>query len=160
MMKHEFVARTNYEPADEEYHYIEESYYEFNGNKDEFCKQWKKDYKDGHWAKELELRRMLDVVKADMKEKVGQLEETINFYRPYFERAYKAEKKAAILECVSENLVNIQIQIRGRYENHECVKVTYIPKSYNGQFEFINIVRKSGLTTSVKLEDLENIRRI
>ena len=40
MMKHEFIERTKYTPSDEEYHYIEESYYEADTPyKDEFCKQ-------------------------------------------------------------------------------------------------------------------------
>ena len=47
MMKSEFIERTGYEPSNEEYHYIEESYYDFDGSKDDFCKQWMKDRKAG-----------------------------------------------------------------------------------------------------------------
>lgn len=38
MMIQEFIDRTGFEPTHEEYLKIEEAYYEFNGNKDEFCK--------------------------------------------------------------------------------------------------------------------------
>ena len=34
MMMSEFIERTGYEPTYEEYHHIEESYYEFDGKRD------------------------------------------------------------------------------------------------------------------------------
>lgn len=40
MMMSEFIERTGFEPTCEEYAEIEEAYYEFHGNKDEFCKQF------------------------------------------------------------------------------------------------------------------------
>ncbi len=42
-MYSEFYERTKTEISLDEYHYVEESYYEFEGNKDEFCngKLWK-----------------------------------------------------------------------------------------------------------------------
>lgn len=105
MMMSEFIERTEYEPTYEEYHHIEESYYEFDGNKDEFCKQWKKDYKDGHWAKELKLRMQMEAERADYKNHLAEQEETIAFYRPYFDRAYKAEKE---LKEAQEKLERLQ----------------------------------------------------
>lgn len=42
MMKSEFMERTGFEPTDEEYKEIEEEYYHFDGNKDEFCREWVK----------------------------------------------------------------------------------------------------------------------
>ena len=39
MMMNEFTERTGYKPSSEEYHFIEESYYDFPGGKDAFCKQ-------------------------------------------------------------------------------------------------------------------------
>lgn len=84
MMMSEFIERTGYEPSNEEYHYIEESYYEFPGNKDEFCKQWKKDQKDGHWQRELSLMKAMDEMKAQYEAKLKEKEETLEFYRPYF----------------------------------------------------------------------------
>lgn len=38
MEKSEFIKRTGFEPMDEEYRKIEELYYQFNGDKDSFCK--------------------------------------------------------------------------------------------------------------------------
>lgn len=38
MMMSEFIERTGFEPTASEYAKIEEAYYDFNGNKDEFCK--------------------------------------------------------------------------------------------------------------------------
>lgn len=43
MMMSEFTERTGFEPSFEEYREIEEAYYSFDGNKDEFCKAWVKD---------------------------------------------------------------------------------------------------------------------
>ena len=40
MMLHEFVERTDFEPMPEEYAQIEEAYYNFGGNKDEFCRSF------------------------------------------------------------------------------------------------------------------------
>lgn len=42
MMRSEFIERTKFEPTADEYTEIEEEYYGFNGDKDAFCKQWKK----------------------------------------------------------------------------------------------------------------------
>ena len=81
MMMSEFIERTGYEPTYEEYNYIEESYYEFPGNKDEFCKQWKKDKKDGHWARELALMMAADQMKAEYEKKLAEQEDNLVFYR-------------------------------------------------------------------------------
>lgn len=43
MMMSEFIERTGFEPSAEEYREIEEAYYSFDGNKDEFCKAWVRD---------------------------------------------------------------------------------------------------------------------
>lgn len=40
MMMSEFIARTGFEPTAEEYRAIEDVYYNFDGNKDQFCKDW------------------------------------------------------------------------------------------------------------------------
>jgi hypothetical protein len=93
MMIQEFTARTNYQPEYEEYKYIEESYYEFDGDKDAFCQQWKKDKKSGKWDLELRLRKAIDQQKAEYEAKLAEKEETIEFYRPYFDRAREAEAK-------------------------------------------------------------------
>lgn len=95
MMKHEFVELTGYTPTDEEYHYIEESYYDAETPyKSEFCKQWKKDQKSGKWAMELRFRKMLDEQKADYERKIAEQEEYLEFYREQF------KEKQQLLETV------------------------------------------------------------
>ena len=44
MMIHEFTERTGYKPTFEEYREIEKQYYDFDGNKDEFCRDWANRY--------------------------------------------------------------------------------------------------------------------
>lgn len=95
MMKHEFIELTGYTPTDEEYHYIEESYYDADTTyKSEFCKQWKKDQKSGKWAMELKFRKMLDDQKRDFERKIAEQEETLDFYRAQF------KEKQELLETV------------------------------------------------------------
>ena len=94
MMRNEFIERTGYEPSTEEYHYIEESYYESACiDKNEFCKQWVKDNASGKWEMELRYRKMLDAQKEDYETRLKDLVETIEFYRPYYDKAYHAEKE-------------------------------------------------------------------
>lgn len=80
MNKQEFIERTGYTPADEEYKFIEASYYDFDGNKDAFCKWFTKAQKEGYWKRELELRMHLKTRIAEINEKdyeVGDLEDEI-----------------------------------------------------------------------------------
>lgn len=43
MLLQEFIVRTGYTPkSEEEYRKIEDEYYNFPGDKDEFCKAWKR----------------------------------------------------------------------------------------------------------------------
>ena len=42
MMMSEFIERTGFEPTAEEYAEIEEAYYSFDGDKDAFCRHWKR----------------------------------------------------------------------------------------------------------------------
>ena len=93
MMYEEFYDRTKAKVTAKEYHYIEESYYEFDGNKDEFCKQWLKDVKSGKWALEYRLRKALDEQKVEYERQLKEKEEKLELYRPYFERARQAELK-------------------------------------------------------------------
>ena len=107
MMMSEFIDRTGCEPSYEEYHYIEESYYEFKGNKDEFCKAWLKDKRDGHWEKELKLRMAMDAQKAEYEKKLAEQEENLKFYRPYFDRSYKFAKQLEEANAKLERLERV-----------------------------------------------------
>lgn len=95
MMYSEFYDRTKTEVSSEEYHFIEESYYDFDGDKNAFCKAWLKDKKSGKWDLEYKLRKALEDQKAEYQKKIKEMEETLEFYRPYFDRAREAEKKLA-----------------------------------------------------------------
>lgn len=89
MMVQEFTERTKYEPTTEEYRYIEESYYDFDGDKDEFCKQWLKDKKSGKWELEYRLRKSLDEQKAMYEAQLAEKEETLEWYREQYNELQK-----------------------------------------------------------------------
>lgn len=90
MMVREFTERTKYNPTAEEYHYIEESYYDFEGtSKDDFCKQWLKDKKSGKWALEYRLRKSLDDQKEMYEEQLKEKEDTLQWYREQYEELQK-----------------------------------------------------------------------
>lgn len=40
MMKKEFAERTGFNPSDKDYKKIEKAYYDYDGDKDDFCKAW------------------------------------------------------------------------------------------------------------------------
>ena len=117
MMKSEFIERTGYTPeieyADEtkfeivfdEYDYIEEAYYDFNGNKDEFCAAWKKDFKSGAWAKELKFRITIKAQAAKYEAEIAEKMDAIEFYQKEFDKGWEAQKKVKELE---EKLARIQ----------------------------------------------------
>jgi hypothetical protein len=98
-MKQEFIERTKYTPSDEEYRYIEESYYEADTPyKDEFCKQWVKDKKSGKWDLEYKFRKLLNQQKAEYEEKLAEKEESLVFYRQEFKKGHEAQKKLRDIE--------------------------------------------------------------
>lgn len=100
-MKQEFIERTKYNPSDEEYHYIEESYYEADTPyKDEFCKQWLKDKKSGKWDMEYKFRKLLDQQKAEYEEKLREKEEWLDWYRSEFDKGMKAQKKLKEIKTI------------------------------------------------------------
>lgn len=83
MMMSEFTERTKYEPSFKEYAEIEEAYYEFDGNKDEFCKYFMKELKAGRWEKEyqlrLKIREMSETIGAQ-KVEIAEKDRAINDY--------------------------------------------------------------------------------
>ena len=105
MMYSEFYERTKTEISLDEYHYVEESYYEFEGNKDEFCKAWLKDVKSGKWAMEYKLRKALDDQKAEYERQLAEKEETIDFYRPFYTEVGELRKKLNTAQVHLEAIV-------------------------------------------------------
>jgi hypothetical protein len=81
MLYNEFVTLTETEVSGEEYRYIEQSYYDSELDKAEFCKLWKTDAECGRWAVELALRKKLDRMTEELKErekKIARLEEQLD----------------------------------------------------------------------------------
>ena len=154
MMISEFIERTGYEPSYEEYRIIEESYYEFEGNKDEFCRWWKKAQRSGEWAKELRLRKTIQSMAEAHAEELKERDENLEFYRPYFNRARTAE--AILLAIGKQTVSQFNISCRGErsWRHFENVSVRYID---NGAIRFINVIEASGWTTSFRLTDIDYI---
>lgn len=87
MMREEFIERTGYTPEIrrgedgwtveyDEYRYIEQSYFDSECvNKDEFCKEWKKNFKAGFWKRELQLLIKLEREEFRIKSRDEQIEE-------------------------------------------------------------------------------------
>ena len=108
MLKSEFIERTGYTPIVEwgdgytiafsEYDYIERAYYDFDGNKDEFCRAWLNDFKSGAWAKQLILMRRMDALTEHYNDTIREKDETIEFYREQFDKLMAAEKRIKELE--------------------------------------------------------------
>lgn len=81
MLYSEFVTLTETEVSDEEYRYIEQSYYDSKLDKTDFCKLWKRDCDNGKWAAELALREKLDRMTEELKareKKITTLEEQLD----------------------------------------------------------------------------------
>ena len=82
MMMSEFIERTGFEPTYEEYAEIEEAYYHFSGNKDEFCKQFvehdgAKKVCDGRVQKISQLKSKIVEMEKDFMHELQQKEQEI-----------------------------------------------------------------------------------
>ena len=81
MLYSEFLHLTGVKVGIEEYDCIEQSYYDSELDKAEFCKQWKQDFNSGKWAVELALRRRLRHMTEELKDrekKIAKLEEQLD----------------------------------------------------------------------------------
>ena len=86
MLKSEFIERTGYTPIEawsngytnlSEYDYIERAYWDFGGNKDEFCRECLNDFKSGAWAKQLKLMKRMDSLSESYRETIREQYKTI-----------------------------------------------------------------------------------
>lgn len=73
MLKEEFIARTGYTPTDAEYAAVEKDYYDFDGDKDDFCKAF--DVKHFKAAQEARKNEAMRKENADMKEELAAMRE-------------------------------------------------------------------------------------
>lgn len=84
MMMQEFTERTGFEPMFDEYKEIEEAYYSFNGNKDEFCADW---MKNGGPEKIAEARvKKIEQLNSRILELDRQLRQTTEQYEKRIDR--------------------------------------------------------------------------
>lgn len=160
MMPSEFEERTGYTPSNKEYHYIEESYYDYNGNKDDFCKAWLKDKKSGAWARELELRKRIDAMMQQSKverelytvqcNKIKELNEDA---QEWIKRYDELKKQADERELAARKDVTILM----KNGDEICTGFAEVRYINNNRFCFVNVVEQSGWTTSYKMDDIAGI---
>lgn len=156
MLIQEFIDRTGYKPTIDEYRHIENAYYDFDGGKDDFCKWWKIQKRGGRWDRELKLREKIQAMEEEKAREIAAANETIDFYRPYFDRADVAEKLLQLVTMDFPCDISIWHKDGSRRRYHE-IRVKYIPKSHNGKFDFINVIEKSGYIQSIKMADIAKI---
>lgn len=94
MMMNEFVECTGFEPTYEEYTEIEEAYYNFSGNKDEFCK-WFVEH-DGE--KQVYASRVQRI--AQLKSKIVEMEK--DFMRELQQKEQEVARLTAALDREQE----------------------------------------------------------
>lgn len=106
MMMSEFVERTKYEPSCREYKEIEEAYYEFDGNKDDFCNYFKKELKSGRWEKEYQMRKQIRELKETLKQKENELTHlndlACEYMGKYFDQKHKIDEMEVIFPNYSK----------------------------------------------------------
>lgn len=97
MMISEFIDRTGYEPDAREYRAIEAAYYDFYGDKDQFCKHWLTEKKAGRWEREYYLLSQIEYLEEEMAQEQKQhreeLTEERNYYKIQLEQAEIREQK-------------------------------------------------------------------
>lgn len=132
MMYREFVELTGYEPTEEEYRYIEESYYDADDclNKQEFCARWKKDKKSGAWDRELKLRKQMAEVIAEDKAVIDEKEENLEFYRVELPKAWSQVKE--LKQTIDKMNDQIQTMETEKAELTEVLKALEVLKKYMG----------------------------
>ena len=141
MLYSEFVTLTETEVSDEEYRYIEQSYYDSGLDKAEFCKLWKTDAECGKWAAELALREKLDRMTEELKErekKIAKLEEQLDR-----EQEWKLSDRAGT-HMSQENYLNLRyLALRtdgcGRVLSESDAK-KLIVEEFNFQLDKIEII--------------------
>lgn len=81
MMISEFIARTKFEPTAEEYREIEEQYYQFEGDKDKFCRSWVRH--GGIQRLSRERVRKIEALQKQLEEMQKKHAEEVQFYEEH-----------------------------------------------------------------------------
>lgn len=92
-MYSEFVERTGIEVSNEEYEIIEESYYDSELMKDDFCKEWLKLKKAGKWEIELKFRKRLKEAENNAFTDMENMNAQLTNYREALEISSEAERR-------------------------------------------------------------------
>lgn len=164
MMMHEFAEKTGYTPTDEEYAFIEQSYYDFNGDKDSFCKAWVKDFKSGRWNKEYELRKKC----SDLSKAVDKLTELVTKYKADLDKASEdrdyfhdianretAEKDKLAIELeIEKSRPHADIVINHKDGETDTWNVKTIRFVNRSDIQFITVEDTRGWMTSYRTEDM------
>jgi hypothetical protein len=134
MLYSEFTTLTGVKVSIEEYDCIEQSYYDSDLDKAEFCKMWKQDYDNGKWAVELALRRRLRHMTEELKErekKIAKLEEQLDR-----EQEWKLSDRAGT-HMSQKNYINLR-------ENGDSIcydtAKNIIAKEFGFQYDMIAII--------------------
>ena len=89
MMMKEFTDRTGFEPTCDEYAEIEEAYYQFDGNKDEFCRRF---ISEGGIQKVYEARaEKIALLKSKLVESDKLLRQTMDDYEKWRGRSHQPD---------------------------------------------------------------------
>lgn len=174
MMYSEFVERTNIEVSNEEYGFIEESYYEFEGNKDEFCKAWLKAKKNGMWEMELKFRKRMSDMNAAHKVEIEEIKKNLDNYKEAFEvtsqkaivnkekadklqvELYEANKKAQESIELQEDCNELNKRIESLAEEKRIANetATKLWEDFRTQEDRANALEQEVIKLKAKLYDL------
>lgn len=167
MLMQEFIDRTGYTPDDEEYGLIEQSYYDFNGDKDEFCSAWKKAKKSGAWDREAELLRVIAGLKHQQASLAEQLVEArldlkqASEDRDYFHNI--ANDQAKEISNLQEELHTEKARPHGDIEIHDIAEnehknIKAVQFVNRKDIQFITVEELNGWMTSYRIDGLTGFR--
>lgn len=136
MMYKEFKDRTGVQTSDEEYSFIEQSYYDSGLDKDSFCKRWKDDLKSDRWSVELALRRKLSCMTDELgsrEKKIHELEKQLDR-----EQDWKPSENTGT-RLTQELYIDLSISCGGYRMTYANAK-NLIAKEFGFQIDKIEIV--------------------
>ena len=165
MLKEEFIARTGYTPTDEEYAAIEDDYYEFDGDKDAFCKAFDAEvFKAEYQVRELaRLRKENEEMKtaiAVLRENAAQME-TEN---AALKNALEKEQEWKHSDGAGTNMEQevYESLVRGGYEMKEAEAKAWIHDNFGFAEDLVEILHEAStmeVSRHHKLRVAETFRR-
>lgn len=137
MMMSEFIERTGFEPTGAEYREIEEAYYDFDGDKDQFCKKWVKDGGIQRLARRRQER--IEELEQMYDSKIDEVVERERYYVDQIDRIVKGKealKKAneGLQKDLDESIKETESwRIRYREIEVKMVKIQEVFAMLNGK---------------------------